>query len=259
MIECTIEELVIELLEGQGFDYIYAPKIAYDGDRPERWSYEDVLLLGRLKDAVRRINPSVPMEAQEEAIKEIERLNSPELIVNNERFHKMLTEGIPVTYQKEGVQRGDLVWLVDVEEPGNNDFVVANQFTVIENGVNKRPDVVIFINGLPLVVVELKNPADENATIRSAYKQLQTYKAMIPNLFTYNAFMIISDGLEAKAGSLSAGFTRFMSWKSTDGREEASHLVGQLEILIKGMLNKGTLLDIIRHFIVFNTKPLSIL
>jgi type I restriction enzyme, R subunit len=133
LIENTIEELVIELLNEQGFEHIHAPEIAHDGDRPERRSYEDVLLLGRLKAAVRRINPSVPIEAQEEAIKEIERLHSPELLTNNEDFHRMLTEGVKVSFQKDGIQRGGLVWLVDFEEPGDNDFVVANQFTVIEN------------------------------------------------------------------------------------------------------------------------------
>ncbi len=163
----------------------------------------------------------------------------------------MLTEGVKVSYQKNGSQRGDLVWLVDFTNPQNNDFVVANQLTVIENGVNKRSDVVLFINGLPLVVIELKSAADENATIKSAYQQLQTYKQAIPSLFTYNGLMIISDGLEEKAGSLSAGLSRFMNWKTADGKIEASHLVSQLETLIKGMLNKETLLDLIRHFIVF--------
>jgi len=124
----------------------------------------------------------------------------------------MLTEGIKVSYQKEGHQRGDLVWLIDFKNPENNDFVVANQFTVIENGNNKRPDVILFVNGIPLVVIELKNPTDENATIKSAFRQLQTYKEIIPSLFTYNGLMIISDGLEAQAGSLSAGKTRFMAW-----------------------------------------------
>ena len=137
---------------------------------------------------------------------------------NNESFHRLLTEGVKVSYQKDGNQRGDLVWLVDFANPENNNFVVANQLTVIENGVNKRPDVVLFVNGLPLVVIELKNAADENATIKSAFKQLQTYKQTIPSLFTYNGLMIISDGLEARAGSLSAGFSRFMSWKTANGK-----------------------------------------
>ncbi len=249
--ESAIEKFAIELLEKHGCQYIYAPSIAPDGETPERESYEDVLLLERLRTAVGRINPTVPADVREDAIKQIQRLNSPELIANNEAFHRLLSEGIKVTFQKDGHSRGDLVWLVDFKNPENNDFLVANQLTVIENNVNKRPDVVLFINGLPLVVIELKNPVDENATVRSAFKQFQTYKQAIPSLFTYNGIMIISDGLEAKAGSISAGFTRFMAWKTADGKVEASPLIGQLETLIKGMLDKNTLLDLIRHFIVF--------
>ncbi len=249
--ENTIEQFAIELLEQQGYHYIYAPNIAPDGTSPERTGYDEVLLTQRLKDAVRRINPNIPTEAQEEALKELMRINSPELIANNESFHRMLTEGINVTVNYNGEERGDRVWLIDFNNPENNEFIVANQFTVIEDGNNKRPDVILFVNGIPLVVIELKNPADENATIKSAYRQLETYKAIIPSLFTYNGFLIISDGLEAKAGSLSAGYTRFMTWKSADGKTEASNLTNQLEVLIKGMLNKETLLDSIRHFIVF--------
>ena len=249
--ENTIEEFTIELLEQLGYQYIYAPDIAHDGERPERNSYEDVLLTERLRNAIRRINPKIPVDSQNEALKEILRINSPELLANNETFHRMLTEGINVSYQKEGNQRGDLVWLIDFKNPENNEFIVANQFTVIENGNNKRPDVILFVNGIPLVVIELKNPADENATVKSAFKQLQTYKATIPGLFAYNGFMVISDGLEAKAGTLSSGMSRFMAWRSADGKEEASNLVSQLETLINGMLNKETLLDLIRHFIVF--------
>jgi type I site-specific restriction-modification system R (restriction) subunit/very-short-patch-repair endonuclease len=221
------------------------------GGQDQRTSYEEILLTHRLAEAVRRINPTVPPAAQEEAIKEIQRIHSPELLTNNESFHRLLTEGIKVSYQKDGQQRGDLVWLIDFNTPENNDFIVANQFTVVEDGVNKRPDVILFVNGIPLVVIELKNAADENATIKSAFRQIETYKAVIPSLFTYNAFTIISDGLEARAGTLSSGMSRFMAWKSADGKEEASHLVSQMETLINGMLNKETLLDLVRHFIVF--------
>jgi len=225
--ENTIEEFAIELLERMGYQYIYAPDIGSDSDSSlsgveRRNSYEEVLLIERLKNSIRRINPKVPIDSQEEALKEIQRINSPELLANNEAFHIMLTEGIKVSYQKDlpasagqagGTEtRGDLVWLIDFENPANNEFIVANQFTVVENGNNKRPDVILFINGIPLVVIELKNPADENATVKSAFKQLETYKAIIPCLFTYNGLMIISDGLEAKAGSLSAGLTRYMAW-----------------------------------------------
>lgn len=249
--ENTIELFTIELLESLGYQYFYAPDIAFDGKKPERKSYEEILLIERLQNSIQRINPKIPKESQVEALKEVQRINSPELLANNEAFHRMLTEGINVTYQVDGHQRGDLVWLIDFDNIENNEFIVTNQFTIVENGNNKRPDVILFVNGIPLVVIELKNPADENATIKSAFKQLQTYKQIIPSLFTYNALMVISDGLEAKSGSLSAGLTRFMAWKTADGQEEASKLVSQLETLINGMLNKETLLDLIRHFVVF--------
>jgi len=249
--ENSIEEFTIELLEKLGYEYIYAPNIAPDGESPERESYEQVLLLSRLQNAVKRINKSIPSDAQDEAIKEIQRIASPELLANNESFHRLLTDGIPVSKRVDGHDRGDRVWLIDFKNPSNNDFVVANQFTVVENNNNKRPDVILFINGMPIVVIELKNAADENATIHSAFRQIETYKSIIPSLFTYNGLVVISDGLEARAGSISAGFSRFMTWKSADGKAEASHLVSQLETLILGMLNKETLLDLIRHFIVF--------
>jgi type I restriction enzyme, R subunit len=249
--ESSIEQFAIELLEKQGFQYLYGPDIAPDSDTPERQSFEDVLFLEKLRSAISRINPELPNDAREDAIKQILRLNSPELITNNETFHRMLTEGIKVSYQKDGHNRGDLVWLIDFNNPENNDFLVLNQFTVIENNVIKRPDVVLFVNGLPLVVIELKNPADENTTVRSAFDQIQTYKQAIPSLFNYNGFVIISDGLEAKAGTISSGYSRFMAWKTADGMVEASPLIGQLETLIKGMLCKTTLLDLFRHFVVF--------
>lgn len=249
--ENIIESFAIELLTKLGYEYIYAPNIAPDADNPERDSYEQVLLLDRLQRAVRRINPTIPADPLAEAIKEIQRIASPELLTNNETFHRFLTEGIPVSKRVDGDDRGDRVWLIDFKNPDNNEFVVANQFTIIENGYNKRPDVILFINGFPLVVIELKNAADENTTIHSAFRQVETYKAIIPSLFTFNSFVVISDGLEAKAGTISSGLSRFMSWKSADGKAEASHLVSQLETLILGMLNKETLIDLIRHFIVF--------
>src|SRR5690554_2043011 len=251
MTENEIEQLSIDLLKQQGFTYLNGTEIAPDSSTPERQTFEEVILRSRIAEAVKRINSTVPPAAQEEAIKEIQRIHSPELLTNNESFHRLLTEGVKVSYQKDGQQRGDLVWLVDFNTPENNDFVVANQFTVVEDGVNKRPDVILFVNGIPLVVVELKNPVDENATIKSAFRQIETYKSVIPSLFTYNAFIIISDGLEARAGTLSSGMSRFMAWKSVDGQVEASALVSQLETLIKGMLNPTTLLDLVRHFVVF--------
>ncbi|MFO8054553.1 MAG: type I restriction endonuclease [Bacteroidales bacterium] len=209
--ENTIEEFTIKLLKHNGYEYIYAPNIAHDGETPERTSYEEVLLLGRLRESIRRINPTILPEIQDEVLKELNRIHSPELITNNEKFHQMLTEGIKVTYQKDGNERGDLVWLIDFNTPENNEFIVSNQFTVVEDGINKRPDVVLFVNGIPLVVLELKNAADEKATMKTAFNQIQTYKSTIPNLFTYNAFTIISDGLEARSGTISSGMSRFMA------------------------------------------------
>lgn len=249
--ESAIEELTINLLEGQGYKYIYGPDIAPDGDNPERRDYGEVLLTTLMEEAVRRINSKLPLAVLQTAIKDVQRINSPDLLTNNETFHRLLTEGVKVSIQKDGQERGEIVWLIDFANPGNNNFVVVNQFTVSEHNQTKRPDLVLFVNGLPLVVIELKNAADENATIKSAWRQIETYKKTIPSLFTTNAFSVISDGLEAKAGSLSAGFTRFMTWKSSDGKTEAPALVSQLETLIKGMLNKATLLDLVRHFIVF--------
>ncbi len=249
--ESAIEALAIERLEALGFKYLHGSVIAFDGAAPERSSYSDVILVSRLRDAVAAINPHIPAAERDAAIKEVLRLRSPELLADNEAFHRLLTEGVPVSTHIDGDERGDRVWLVDFDNVLNNDFLVVNQFTIIENHANKRPDLILFVNGLPLVVIELKNAGDENATIRSAFNQIETYKATIPSLFTTNALTVISDGLDAKAGSISAGYTRFMHWKSADGKTEASPLIGQLETLISGMLNPTTLLDLIRHFIVF--------
>ena len=257
--ENSIEEFAIELLEKLGYESVYGPDIAPDNEfstsfgatSDKRESYEQVLLNNRLRKALKRINRNMPADVLEDAIKEIQRIHSPELLTNNETFHRFLTEGIPVSKRVDGEDRGDLVWLIDFKNPYNNDFLVVNQFTVVENNHPKRPDIVLFVNGIPLVVIELKNAADENASIRMAFKQIETYKALIPTLFTYNGFVVISDGLEAKAGNISSGFSRFMAWKSSDGQVEASHLVSQLETLIEGMLNKETLIDLMRHFIVF--------
>ncbi len=254
--ESAIEDFAIKLFERLGYDYVYAPDIAHDGEKPERSHYGEVFLAGRMEQAIRRINPRLSPAVLQTALKEVQRIHSPDLLANNEAFHRLLTEGVKVSRQQDGFDRGDLVWLIDFANPENNEFLVANQFTVIghsDNGghQNKRPDLVLFVNGIPLVVIELKNATDENATIQAAYRQLETYKQAIPSLFAANAFTVISDGLEARAGTLSSGLSRFMAWKSADGKGEASHLVSQLETLIVGMLNKATLLDLLRHFIVF--------
>ena len=254
LLESDIEQLAIERLEAKRWNYLYGPDIAPDGETPMRTSLEEVVLKEVLAKAVARLNPTLTDDVRDEAIKTVLRIASPDTLANNEAFHRLLTEGVPVSTYQDGMERGERVWLVDFEDPWNNEFTVVNQFTIIENGHNRRPDVLLFVNGLPLVIIELKNAADENATIESAYRQIETYKQYIPSLFTYNELIIISDGLEARAGSLSAGFSRFTAWKSEDGEHIASPLMSQLEVLINGMLEKDTLLDIIRSFTVFEKQ-----
>ena len=254
LLESDIEQMAIELLQTKRWEYLYGPDIAPDGETPMRTAFDEVVLREKLERAVVRLNPSIKEEVRNEAIKTVLRIASPDTLVNNEEFHRLLTEGVPVSTYQDGMERGERVWLVDFEDPWNNEFTVVNQFTIIENGHNRRPDVLLFVNGLPLVVIELKNAVDENATIESAYRQIETYKKQIPSLFTYNELIIISDGLEARAGSLSAGFSRFTAWKSEDGENIASPLMSQLEVLINGMLKKDTLLDLIRSFTVFEKQ-----
>ena len=249
--ENIIEESAIETLQSLGWTYANGRDLSPEGLYCERESYEQIILTDRLRNAVAKLNPHIPESAREQAVQKVLRINSPELLHNNETFHQYLVEKIKIPYQQDGYERSHEVSLVDFENPLNNEFLVVNQYTIIENNQNKRPDIILFVNGIPLVVIELKNASDENATVRKAFDQLQTYKATIPSLFNYNAVCVISDGMECKAGSLTAGFTRFMTWKTEDGRKEASRFKPQLETLIKGMLNPVTLLDMIRHFIVF--------
>ncbi len=249
--ESDIEQMTIEILQSRGYEYLYGPDIAPDGQSPMRTSLGEVVLREKLEEAVWRLNPSLPAAVLDEAVKTVLRIGSTDLLADNEQFHDLLTQGVTVSVYEQGEERGKKVWLVDFDDPWNNDFTVVNQFTVVENGHNLRPDVVLFVNGLPLVVMELKNAADEEATITAAYNQIETYKAQIPLLFIYNELIVISDGLEARAGSLSAGLSRYAAWKSEDGETVASHLVGELEVLLRGMLNKETLLDLVRAFTVF--------
>ncbi len=249
--ENKIETFAIEQLNSLGWEYIHGSIISPDGEKPERENYEQIILVERLRKAVSVINPHIPQEAQEQAVQKVLRIYSPDLLHNNETFHQLLVEKVKIPYQQDGYERSYEVALIDFDNIENNQFLVVNQYTIVENNQNKRPDILLFVNGIPLVVIELKNAADENATMESAFNQIQTYKAFIPSLFTYNSICVISDGLECKAGSVSAGIKRFMAWKSSEGVKEASRFTPQLETLIKGMLNPKTLLDIVRNFIVF--------
>ncbi|MBI5747735.1 MAG: type I restriction endonuclease subunit R, partial [Nitrospinae bacterium] len=249
--ETSIESFAIETLQSLGWEYVHGLSIAPGGEHAERGNFEQIILTHRLRKAVSRLNPDIPLDVQEQAVQKVLRIYSPDLLHNNEIFHQFLIEKIKIPYQQDGYERSYEVSLIDFAHPLNNEFLAVNQYTIIENNQNKRPDVLLFINGIPLVVIELKNAADENATIRKAYDQIQTYKATIPSLFTYNAVCVISDGMECRAGSVSAGFSRYMTWKSADGKTDASRFSPQLETLIKGMMNPTTLLDLARNFIVF--------
>jgi type I restriction enzyme R subunit len=249
--EDHIEQVVIQEFIALGYQYINGTDISPDGSMPER-EYNEVVLKNRLQEAITKLNPSIPYEAQEEALRKVLRSDSLNLFQNNYTFHKYLTEGVEIEYRKADRIAGDKVWLVDYMNPGNNEFLVVNQFTVIEGNTNKRPDVILFVNGLPLVVIELKNATDENATIQSAFNQLQTYKQAIPSLFQYNAMLIASDGWDALYGSLTAPKQFFVPWKSIDGKLVADENIPQMEVMAKGMLNKEVLLDLVRHFTIFH-------
>jgi len=268
--ESEIEQIVLEILrdENRYDDFLYGPDITTAvgaGSKPALFKPEreptEVILQTRLRSAIDRINPTTPIDARNDAFKKATRTTFTTVIDNNETFHRLLTEGVDVKFGiGEGKSKSDKVRLIDFDNPENNEFIAVNQFAVIENHNNKRPDIVIFINGMPLVVIELKTPADENADVQAAFSQLQTYQQLIPSLFTCNAFLVISDGWFAKIGTISSDYSRFMDWKSADGKTivDAKHQ-SELEPMIKGLLNKATLLDAIRHFIVFEkTKEATI-
>jgi len=248
--EAQLEIAVCDWLKAEplGWEYAHGPEIAPDGDIPEREDWGDVVLAGRLQDALERINPSIPGEAIEEAMRQVLRPESPSLIENNRRFHQMLTDGVDVSWRTDEGEKHDKVWLLDRGDAANNEFLVVNQFTVIEDKRNRRPDVVLFVNGLPLVVIELKNPAEEKTTLRHAYNQLQTYKKDIPSLFTYNALLVISDGFSARAGTLTSGWDRFMPWRTVDGETVAGKGQIEIEVLLRGLFEKQRLLDYVTGF-----------
>ena len=252
--ESHLEEATLEWFEELGYEIVFGPDIAPDGEYPEREDYSDVILNDRLKDALTRINPKMPSDAIEDAFRQITIPQSPSLIMNNKAFQKMITDGIDVQVkQSDASYRTEKVYVFDFEKPLNNEFMVANQFTIVEHGVEKRPDVVSFVNGIPLVVIELKSASEENVDITQAYNQLQTYKMTIPSLFTYNSFMVTSDGINARAGTLTSDEDRFMAWRTIDGDDVAPLSIPQLEVLIKGMFQRDRFLDIIKHFVLFQS------
>ncbi len=251
--ESVVEEATLDWLAELGYETLHGPDIAPDEPGAERKGYSDVVLANRLRSALARLNPGVPAEILEEAVLKVSRTESSSLVENNRAFHKMLTEGVDVEYRAEdGHIVYDRVRLVDFSYPDNNDWLALNQFTVIEGDHHRRPDVVVFVNGLPLGLMELKNPTDENATIKGAYNQLQTYKAEIPSLFPYNEVLVISDGVAARVGTLTSSWEWFLPWRTVEGEDLAPESTPELEVVAKGVFEKGRFLDLVRHFVVFD-------
>lgn len=249
-IELDVEKTSLAWLESLEWTISHGTEIAPGELLAERQDYHEPILPQRLRDALAKLNPSIPTEALEDAFRKISHIDAPSLIQSNHLFHRILVDGVDVEYQASGRIKHNKAKLIDFDDPENNDWVAVNQYTVEEGQHNRRPDVVLFVNGLPLGVIELKNPADENASIWSAFHQLQTYKQQIPSLFTFNEVMVISDGNEARIGSLTANGDRFMFWKTIEGEKLATGM-SQLEVLIKGVFEKRRFLDYIRHFVVF--------
>lgn len=250
--ESDIEEAALEWLAELGYAIRNGHDIAPDSKTPERTSYGDVTLSRRLREAVDRLNPALPPEARTDALRRIEQVEYPGLIEENRRLYDFMVEGVPVEfYGEDGVLKGDHVRLLDLDDPDANDWLAVNQFTVIENKVNRRPDIVLFVNGLPLGVIELKNAGDENATLDGAFNQLQTYKAQISSLFRTNAALVISDGIEARIGSLTADRERFMPWRTVADGSLAPKGKPEIETVLKGAFNKRRLLQLLRDFVVF--------
>lgn len=248
--ENEIEEIALAYLQNLGYNYLNGLEISPDGEHPER-QYADVVLISRLRDAIDKLNPTITQDAKEDALKKLLRTDSPNALINNQNVHKYLTEGIDVEVRKSDGIRGEKVYIVDFVNAETNEFLVINQFTIIEGNRNKRPDIILFVNGLPLVVIELKNAVTEKANLQAAYNQIKNYQEAIPSLFTYNCFNIISDGWDAAYGTISSSFKYFKPWKTKDGvsLETSSDL--QLEILLNGLCNKQTLLDAIKNFVVY--------
>jgi type I restriction enzyme R subunit len=254
--ESDLETAALEWFESIGYTIAHGPELAPGENGAERASFHDVVLVDRLQDAIASLNPSIPMEAQEEALRKVLRVGSPSLIQSNRAFHKMIRDGVEVEYPRaDGSIAGDHVRLVDFKDAAKNDWLAVNQFTVIEGQHNRRPDVVVFVNGLPLGMVELKNATDEEATIWAAYAQVQTYKAEIPSLVQYNASLVISDGLQARIGSLTANQEWFKVWRTVSGEGDAPKFVLELEVLIKGVFEPSRFLDLLQHYIVFEEDP----
>lgn len=252
--EADIENITIDLLKAQGYQYLHGATLIENDERTSA----DMILVNRLQKAINRHNPDLPQSAKDEAFRKVMRTETPDLFAQNEQFYRYLTEGVDVTFRAADGMKSDKVWLIDYRFPMKNEWLAVNQLDVVEGHFRRRPDVVLFLNGLPIVVIELKNATNEKADTKAAFNQIETYKKEIPSLFAPNAFSVISDYWFAKAGTLSSGWSRFMEWKSKDGdwtvevdENKQDRNKAELPFLIEGMLAPTRLLDLLRHFIVF--------
>ena len=250
--ESTVEQAALEWLESLGWSVAHGPDIAPDTTGAERTDYGEVLLARRLRDALARLNPDLPAAALEDAFRKLTRPEGATLEARNRVFHRMAVDGVTVEHRTDnGAIRGAQARVIDFDDPANNDWLAVNQFTVVENKHERRPDMVLFVNGLPLGVIELKNPADEDATIWTAWQQFQTYQAEIPSLFAFNAALVVSDGLEARIGTLTAGREWFKPWRTIGGEKLADPHMPQLQVMLEGVCAPGRFLSLVRDFIVF--------
>ena len=250
--ESHVEEAALAWLEALGWRIVHGPDIAPDTPGAERRDYGEVVLAQRLRDALARLNPAMPAEALEDAFRKLTRPEHQSLVAQNHRFHRFLVDGVPVEYQREdGSIGGAQMRVLDFDEPKNNDWLAVNQFTVVENRNNRRPDIVLFVNGLPLAVMELKNAADEHADVDAAFRQLQTYKREIPSLLHYNGVLVVSDGVQARIGTLTAGREWFKPWRTIEGATLADDRLPQIQVLLEGVFEQRRFLDLLRYFVVF--------
>src|SRR5437879_2710969 len=254
--ESVVENAALSWLNELGCAVAHAPQLAPGEIAAERTSFADVVLVGRLREAIVRLNPAIPSDAREEALRKVLGHDAPSLVGNNRAFHRILRDGVPVEYRRDdGSIAGDHVRLIDFDDPKANDWLAVNQFTVIEGQNNRRPDIVVFVNGLPLGIIELKIPEDTDKWFAAAYKQIQTYKQEIPSLMHYNEVTVISDGLEARIGSLTANQEWFKVWRTVEGEFDAPATALELETLVRGVFEKQRFLDLIRNFIAFEDDP----
>ena len=250
--ESTVEDAALEWLGALGYAIGHGPDMAPGEPAAERASFADVVLVARLRAAILRLNRLVPEDAREDALRKVLRLGTPSLTQTNRAFHRMLRDGVPVEYPRaDGSMAGDHVRLLDFGNVAANDWLAVNQFTVIEGQHKRRPDIVVFVNGLPLGLIELKNAADEDTTIWTAYAQLQTYKAEITSLLHYNAALVVSDGLQARMGSVTADQEWFKVWRTITGEGDAPKTMLELEVLVRGVFERQRFLGLLQHFIVF--------